>query len=88
MRPPHMNQCISLMSLDSPPLFLVSEDILRAFLCFFQRLKKAQFFCSRLALSFIFIHLLILSDSLSVINLFLHTYSFLCSSNVILAHPA
>lgn len=34
MRPPHMNQCISLMSFDSPPLFLVSEDILRDFQCF------------------------------------------------------
>ncbi len=34
MRPPHMNQCIFLKSFDSPPLFLVSEEILRDFQCF------------------------------------------------------
>lgn len=51
---------------------------LKRFSSVFQWLKKAQFFCSRLALSFMFRHLLIRSDSLSVIDWFLQIYSLLC----------
>ncbi len=67
MRPPHMSQYISLMSFDSPPLFLVSEDILRDFQCF-SVVKESPVFLFKVSTVFMFIHLLILSDSLSVID--------------------